>query len=66
MLKILLQEMNILNMLGWDFSVSPKSLSTEFADYPDEIEEKRFHGASVDCMNKIDRVKIGIRKPYQG
>ena len=37
MLKILLQEMNILNMLGWDFSVSPESLSTDFADYPDEI-----------------------------
>ena len=48
--------MNILNMLGWDFSVSPKSLSTDFADYPDEIEEKRFHGEGADLrrLNKID------------
>jgi len=43
MLKILLQVMNILNMLGWDFSVSPKSLSTDFTDYPVKVEEKRFH-----------------------
>jgi len=35
-------------MLGWGFSISPKSLSTDFADYPDKIEEKRFHGAGAD------------------
>ena len=41
-------------MLGWDFSVSPKSLFTDFADYPDEIEEKRYHGEGAD----LRRLKI--------
>jgi hypothetical protein len=47
------KENDELNILGWDFSVSPKSLSTDFADYPDEIEEKRFHGEGAD-LRRLD------------
>jgi len=43
-------------MLGWDFSVTPKSLSTDFADYPDEIEQKRFHPDEISAT-KISRGK---------